>query len=136
MSCDFYLIKKQKLNIHELYKSHGKYWYSRGWNYRPWLCFFIAVGPLIPGLAKAVDNSLDVGGAWKIYAFAWIFGFVISVLTYYVLCTYIHPHKESLSDVAVYPPKRGDAVSEVAIDGQSVDSDDKLPRHSVKEEMV
>jgi hypothetical protein len=60
---------------------------------------------------------------------------MISSFTYYVICTYIAPHKESLSDVAVYPPRRGDVITETAIDGQSLDSDDKIPHHTTKEEV-
>ncbi len=66
MVCDFYIIKKRKLNIHELYKDHGIYHYSHGWNWRAYAAFFVAFIPLIPGFAKSISPTLNVGGAWKV----------------------------------------------------------------------
>ncbi len=113
MISDYYLIKKRKLNIHEVYRDHGIYHYSHGWNWRAYLAFFAGVGPLIPGFAKSIDNKLDVGGAWKIYTFAWIFGFTISLLTYYVIVKYVSGIGEAAVEVAVYPPQKTDSPSDV-----------------------
>ena len=66
MVSDFYLIKKRKLNIHELYKDHGIYHYSHGVNWRAYAAFCLGFGPLTPGFAKSINNKLDVGGAWKV----------------------------------------------------------------------
>jgi NCS1 family nucleobase:cation symporter-1 len=76
MICDYYIIKQRKLNLHEMYRDHGIYWYTGGFNWRAFVAFFSAVAPLMPGFAKSIATTLDVGGAWKIYSFAWIFGFV------------------------------------------------------------
>lgn len=116
MVSDYYLIKKKKLNIHELYKDHGIYWYSGGWNWRAYAAFFIGFAPLIPGFAKSIDNSLNVGGAWTIYTFACLYGFTFSLLSYYVITKYISPIPEACIDVAVYPPKRGDIESRESTD--------------------
>jgi NCS1 family nucleobase:cation symporter-1 len=86
MVCDYYIIKKRKLDVNELYKDHGIYHYSHGFNWRAFLAFFIGFGPLLPGFAKSIDKSLNVGGAWKVYTFAWLFGFFTSMLSYYVIC--------------------------------------------------
>lgn len=66
MVSDFYLIKKRKLNIHELYKDHGIYHYGHGINWRAFAAFGCGFVPLIPGFAKSIDNSLNIGGAWKV----------------------------------------------------------------------
>jgi NCS1 family nucleobase:cation symporter-1 len=63
--CDYYIIKKQKLNVHELYHTNGIYYYNGGWNWRAFVSFFIPVACLMPGFAKSIANSLNVGGAWK-----------------------------------------------------------------------
>lgn len=65
MVCDYYVIKQRKLNIHELYKAHGIYWYTNGFNWRAFVAFFAAVAPLMPGFAKSIAGDLNVGGAWK-----------------------------------------------------------------------
>jgi cytosine/uracil/thiamine/allantoin permease len=68
MVSDYYLIKKKKLNVHELYKDRGIYWYNGGWNWRAFAAFFFGFGPLIPGFAKSIDPTINVSGAWKVSA--------------------------------------------------------------------
>ncbi|KAL9625864.1 MAG: hypothetical protein Q9160_000184 [Pyrenula sp. 1 TL-2023] len=144
MVCDYYIIKKRKLDVHELYRDHGIYWYWHGINWRAFVAFTGGFAALLPGFAKSIKNSLDVGGAWKIYAFAWIFGFFTSLLLYFVICTYISPPVEALVEAAVYPPQKGDIESVVPEDttvkqmradvkelsDEPVDNDIQAPSHS------
>ena len=44
----------------------------------------------------------------KIYTFAWLFGFFVALLSYYVICTYVSPITSALVDEAVLPPQKGD----------------------------
>jgi len=117
MVCDYYLIKKRKLDIDQLYTDRGIYWYNGGWNWRAYVSFVTGFAPLLPGFAKSIDNSLDVGGAWKIYTFAWIFGFFLSMMVHYVLNTYISVATESLVEEAVYPAQARD-VSPPVFEGK------------------
>lgn len=112
MVVDYYVLKKQKLNLHEMYKTRGIYYYSHGFNWRAFMAFFIGLGPLLPGFAKSIGNSLNVGGAWKVYTFAWLFGFTVSSLSYYVICTYVSGLGEAIVDVAIYPAQLGEAGDE------------------------
>lgn len=123
MVCDFYIIKKQKLNVDQLYTDRGIYWYEGGWNWRAYASFIIGFAPLLPGFAKSIEKTLNVGGAWKIYTFAWIFGFFTSMLVHYVICTYISVPAESMIDEAIYPPQKGD-VSPPVIEGEDSASKD------------
>jgi NCS1 family nucleobase:cation symporter-1 len=66
MVSDYYLIKKQKLDVHELYRDRGIYWYDHGFNWRAFAAFVVGFGPLMPGFAKSINTTLDVGGAWKV----------------------------------------------------------------------
>lgn len=66
MVCDYYIIKKRKLDVHELYMERGIYWYSHGVNWRAFVSFIGGFAPLLPGFAKSIQNDLDVGGAWKV----------------------------------------------------------------------
>jgi NCS1 family nucleobase:cation symporter-1 len=113
MVCDYYIVKKRKLDVNELYKDHGIYHYSHGFNWRAFLAFFIGLGPLLPGFAKSINTSLDVGGAWKVYTFAWLFGFFTSMLSYYVICKYISGLGVAVIDVAVYPAQLTDGVADI-----------------------
>jgi NCS1 family nucleobase:cation symporter-1 len=103
MVCDYYIVKRQKLDLDQLYTHRGIYWYSGGWNWRAYTSFLIGFAPLLPGFAKSIDHNLDVGGAWKTYSFAWIYGFVTSVLVHYIICTYVSVPAQSLVEFAVYP---------------------------------
>jgi NCS1 family nucleobase:cation symporter-1 len=113
MVCDYYIIKQRKLDVNELYKDHGIYHYSHGFNWRAFLAFFIGLGPLLPGFAKSIDNSLDVGGSWKVYTFAWLYGFFTASLSYYVICKYISGLGVAIIDVAVLPPQITDGVADI-----------------------
>lgn len=44
----------------------------------------------------------------QIYTFAWLFGFFIALLSYYVICIYISPITGALVEEAVLPPQKGD----------------------------
>ncbi|KAK6332782.1 hypothetical protein TWF696_002805 [Orbilia brochopaga] len=108
---DYWIIKKQRFDIREMYKGDGIYYYSHGVNWRAWLSFLVGFAPTIPGFAKSISNTLNVGGAWKIYTFAWLFGFTVASLTHYVINTYISPHQPTLINAAVLPPQIGEVVA-------------------------
>jgi NCS1 family nucleobase:cation symporter-1 len=150
--CDYYIIKQRKLNLHEMYQDHGIYWYTGGWNWRAFAAFITAVAPLMPGFAKSIAPTLNVGGSWKLYAFAWIFGFTyvfpsfyacghankngsIAFTVYYVINKYISPQTVSLVDVAVYPRQLGDPETPTSLDGEEVE-DLKAPATTTEKEMV
>ncbi|KAF2791929.1 hypothetical protein K505DRAFT_308590, partial [Melanomma pulvis-pyrius CBS 109.77] len=121
MVCDYYLIKKRKLDVDQLYTDRGIYWYNGGWNWRAYVSFVIGFAPLMPGFAKSIEPTLNVGGAWKIYTFAWIFGFFMSMLVHYVICTYVSVPTESIIQEAVYPAQAGD-VSPPVLEGEDGES--------------
>ena len=55
-------------------------------------------------------SRADFGGLtfFKIYTFAWLFGFFVSLLSYYVICRFISPITSAMVDEAVLPPQKGD----------------------------
>ncbi|KAI5799062.1 permease for cytosine/purines, uracil, thiamine, allantoin-domain-containing protein [Geopyxis carbonaria] len=117
MVTDYYILRQCKLDVGDLYRADGRYWYTYGVNWRAYAAFVIGFAPTMPGFARSIKPTLDVGGAWKIYTFSWLFGFTVASLCYYGICTYVSPLADSLVDAAVLPPHVGD------LDG-SVDSDD------------
>src|SRR5271170_6321324 len=103
---DFYLIRHMKLDVGAMYDPHGLYRYYHGWNWRAWLVFSIAVGPILPGFAQSIQPNLKItSGAEYIYTFSWMWGFVSCVVLYFILCKYIAPPTASLIDVPVFPPR-------------------------------
>src|SRR5579862_7836345 len=72
---DFYLIRDKKLNIRDMYNPDGIYYYFHGWNWRAWLVFFTAVGPILPGFAQSINPNLKISaGAEHLYTFSWGWG--------------------------------------------------------------
>lgn len=110
--------------MHELYRHCGIYWYDRGFNWRAFASFALGFAPLLPGFAKSIRPALDVGGAWKIYTFAWLFGFAVSTLGYYVICTYVSGPSGAMVEEAVYPPQLGEA-SPVSVEGEEAEEERK-----------
>jgi NCS1 nucleoside transporter family len=107
MCSDYYLVRKCKLDVKELYNPNGLYRYDCGWNWRAYVAFFVPVSVLVPGLAYSIA-PLQVkvnDGILHLYAFSWLFGILTAALIYYVLCVYISPPIDSFTDTASYPPQ-------------------------------
>ena len=131
---DFYLVRKKKLDIRAMYDPNGRYRYYHGWNWRAWLTFFTAVGPILPGFAQSINPNLQISdGAKHLYTFSWMWGFVVCVIMYYVICTYVSPPTESLVEVPVFPPRTEEeeqalaagSVIEATSDSDSFEKKDK-----------
>ena len=50
MVVDFYLVRKMRLKLSELYKPHGDFWYSGGVNWRAFPAWIVGWAPTIGGL--------------------------------------------------------------------------------------
>ncbi len=85
MIADYWLLRRTRLAVDELYKSDGAYSYRGGWNPAAWIAFGLAVLPNVPGfLATAFPHSFGGVPAWlkEVYNYAWFVGVAISVLVY------------------------------------------------------
>jgi NCS1 nucleoside transporter family len=106
MCSDYYLVRKAKLDVGQLYDPNGLYRYNRGWNWRAYVSFFIPVSVLLPGLAYSISpQSVKVNdGILHLYSFSWLFGILMAATIYYVLSVYVSPPTDSFTDLPVYPP--------------------------------
>lgn len=86
MVTDFFLVKKQKVDIYELYKPHGIYRFSKGWNWRAYIALSAAVAPNLPGMVNAINASIDIGNIKYVYMVSNIVGNTSSCLFFCVLC--------------------------------------------------
>ncbi len=84
---DYYLVRKGKLNITDLYRRGGEYEYSGGWNVQALIAFALGVLPCLPGylvvsgvLDKASVNASLVG----LFDFGWFFSLAVAG-TYYLI---------------------------------------------------
>jgi NCS1 family nucleobase:cation symporter-1 len=89
MICDYWVIRKQRLALKELFLENGRYSYSGGFNWRAIAAFVIGVAPAVPGFIRAATTR---GGAVAnpgvfdtIYTYAWFVTFALSFVVYFVL---------------------------------------------------
>jgi NCS1 family nucleobase:cation symporter-1 len=74
MICDFYLVRRRKLIVDDLYLRDGEYEYSGGFNWR-------GLGALCIGTAVALIGLL-VASLRFLYDYSWFVGFIVAFVTY------------------------------------------------------
>ena len=103
IASDYWLVKKQHVDVPALYDPRGRYRYNKqGINWRAMAAFLLAVGPCLPGLAYSINNSSSITtGAKHLYSFDWLYGFVTSIFVY-TLSSYIWKPKDQLVPHTIY----------------------------------
>jgi NCS1 family nucleobase:cation symporter-1 len=82
---DYFILRRQELNVDDLYRRGGLYEYAHGVNPKALVALVLGVAPNVPGfLAQAFPASFGaVAPFWRgLYSYAWFIGFAISGLTY------------------------------------------------------
>ncbi|KUJ16042.1 uncharacterized protein LY89DRAFT_648168 [Mollisia scopiformis] len=83
---DFWLIRKTKWNIPELYKPGGIYWFTGGVNWRAFVAYFLGMWPALPGFVNAV-SGIEVAITWRrFYQISFFFGYAVSATLYFLFC--------------------------------------------------
>ena len=115
IASDYWLVKRQNIDVPALYDPRGRYRYVGGVNWRAAVAFLFAVCPNLPGLAYAINatGTHISAGAKNLFTFDWLFGFVTSIVLYTGF-SLVFPAKESLLDHTVF----GHAQSEYGEDNR------------------
>ncbi|MBP1651197.1 MAG: nucleoside transporter family [Bacteroidetes bacterium] len=77
MIADYYLLRRQHLELDELYQHDGRYSYANGYNRYALLALLLGVAPNIPGFLATIHViAADALPAWitGIYSYAWFVG--------------------------------------------------------------
>ena len=77
MICDYYLVRRRKLEVENLYQRGATYEYSRGFNPKAVMALVVGVGVALVGLGVPAVRWL--------YDYAWFIGFVVSGGLYFSL---------------------------------------------------
>lgn len=87
MSTDYYLVRKGYLNVKELYDARktGPYFYTFGVNWRGYIAYIAGILINVVGFAGAVGRQVPKGATY-IYNLNFFCGFIVSSLTYWILC--------------------------------------------------
>ena len=86
---DYWVLRRQKLLVGDLYREQGAYSYRSGYNWRAVAALVLSVLPVIPGFLRAATTA---GGRVpnptlfdQVYSYAWFVTFGLSFVIYLVL---------------------------------------------------
>ena len=88
MIADYYFIRKQTLEVDDLYNSKGIYSFKNGFNNAAIIALILGIFPNVPGFFTTIKVfSADAFPSWLngLYSYAWFIGFGVSGLVYYLL---------------------------------------------------
>jgi NCS1 family nucleobase:cation symporter-1 len=77
MICDYFVVRRCKLEVDDLYLRGGIYEYAKGFNWRALIALALGAGTALAGLAVPSMRFL--------YDYSWFVGFAVSFVTYYVM---------------------------------------------------
>jgi NCS1 family nucleobase:cation symporter-1 len=87
--CDYWVLRKQRLNLAGLFEPDGPYSYTNGYNVRAIIGLVLAIAPVVPGFLRAATTP---GGQVAtpdfldtLYTYAWFVTFALGFVFYYVL---------------------------------------------------
>ncbi|MCB9849190.1 MAG: NCS1 family nucleobase:cation symporter-1 [Phycisphaerales bacterium] len=81
MLADYYLIRRTRLDVDDLYRTKGRYAFGgSGFNWRALTAMVIGILPNVPGfLAQATNGKIVVGEFWQmLYTYAWFVSLLIA----------------------------------------------------------
>jgi nucleobase:cation symporter-1, NCS1 family len=86
---DYWVLRRQKLSLPDLFRENGLYTYRKGWNPAAIIALCVAVAPVVPGFIRA---AMTPGGNVpnptlldQVYQYAWFVTFGISFVIYLLL---------------------------------------------------
>jgi NCS1 family nucleobase:cation symporter-1 len=82
---DYFLIRRCRLNVEDLYRRGGIYEYSRGFNLRALLALVMGIAPSLPGFLQAVGlvaRHTFIDELVSLYNYAWFVGFAVAFTSY------------------------------------------------------
>lgn len=104
--CDYWLIRRRKLKLSDLYhpRPEGIYYFVRGANPRSFVAWVLGFATQLPGFAANVTPAaVQVDHAWnELYYMAFPLGFAISFTVHYVLNQIWPPADLGIVDDADY----------------------------------
>lgn len=56
MIADYWILRRRRLDLVDLYKVDGRYAYSNGYNWRAIMAVLVGVAPVVPGFLKAAST--------------------------------------------------------------------------------
>ncbi len=87
--CDYWILRRQRLDLAALYDTRGQYSYSGGFNRRAIIALVAAIAPVVPGFLRAATTPggqvVNPGFFDTLYTYAWFVTFALGFFIYYFL---------------------------------------------------
>ena len=87
--CDYWVLRKQRLNLEGLFDPRGPYSYGSGYNWRAIVSLIVAIAPVVPGFLRAASTPggqvSDPNFFDHLYTYAWFVTFALGFGIYYVV---------------------------------------------------
>ncbi|MGH9945032.1 MAG: NCS1 family nucleobase:cation symporter-1 [Pyrinomonadaceae bacterium] len=87
MICDYWVLRRQKLDLYDLFQLRGRYKYSKGYNWRAISALGVAIAPVVPGFFRAATTPggqvADPNVFDTLYTYAWFVTFALGFVVYY-----------------------------------------------------
>jgi NCS1 family nucleobase:cation symporter-1 len=87
--CDYWVLRKQRLDLAGLFETEGPYTYWSGINIRAVIALIVAIAPVVPGFLRAASTpggQVAQPNFWDtLYTYAWFVTFGLGFVIYYVL---------------------------------------------------
>lgn len=85
MIADYYLIRRQQLDVAELYNPQGIYSFTNGFNPYALITLLLGILPNIPGFLATIGAISAPSWITGIYSYAWFVGFFVSGISYFII---------------------------------------------------
>jgi NCS1 family nucleobase:cation symporter-1 len=82
---DYFLIRRTRLELEDLYRREGRYWYAGGFNSRALIALAAGIMPCVPGFVETVTPGATATFWSDIYHYAWFISFGIACGLYTML---------------------------------------------------
>jgi NCS1 family nucleobase:cation symporter-1 len=105
---DYYFIRRQQLNVPELYRHNGLYAYSKGVNWYAIISLLLGILPNVPGFLVTIGAMpADAVPQWvsSMYSYAWFTGFFVSGVSYMIIMRNVKVQAGAPSSQALNPER-------------------------------
>jgi NCS1 family nucleobase:cation symporter-1 len=96
MIADYYVLRRTRLDLRDLYEPEGLYWYTKGFNIAGLLALMAGIIPCVPGFIAAISSKSPTSFWTEIYKYAWFVSFGIS-FSVYLAITFTHQNSRTSS---------------------------------------
>ena len=86
MIVDYWIVRRQRLDLVQLYEPRGRYWYAGGFSWQALAAVVLSIVPVVPGFVQAATTPggvvADPSVLDRLYTYGWFFTFALAAVLY------------------------------------------------------